>query len=293
MAAVLPISKVFRFSKEGFTLIELLVVISILSVLMLITFASFRLFSGQVTLDTTSQQILSTLELARTRTLASKDESQHGVHFETTKYVLFKGSTYSDSDPENKEYNLSSSEIYEINLSGGDDVVFTRVRGTTINNGSIKVRLTADTSKTKTILVNSSGSVSLQETVTPTDTRVTDSRHLHLDLGWSILNSTTLTFVFSDSPNPDVQEDIPMAGFFDAGKTEFDWEGTVDVNGSDQTLRVHTHYLDATDTTLSVHRDGQRNDKAVKISIDGNEIVSYSAAGIATVGGFGGAMTPQ
>ncbi len=291
MAAVLPQSKILRFSKKGFTLIELLVAASILSILLLITVASFRLFSGQVTLDTTSQQILSTLELVRTQTLASKDESQYGVHFETSKYVLFKGSTYSDTDPNNKEYDLSSSEIYDITLSGGVDVVFTRVRGTTVNNGNIKVRLTADTSKTKTILVNSSGSVSLEETVTPTDTRITDSRHLHFDLGWGIQSSNELTFIFSDLPNPNVQEDIPMAGFFDAG--EFDWEGTVEVGGSDQTLRVHTHVLEVMDTTLSVHRDGQENNKAVQILIDGNEIVSYSTAGIPTVGGSGGVMTAQ
>ena len=208
MTAILPHSKVLRFSRKGFTLIEILVTASILAILMLIMVASFRLFSGQVTLDTTSQQIISVLELARTQTLASKDESQYGVHFENSKYVLFKGGTYSAIDPNNKEYSLSSSEIYDITLSGGVDVVFARVRGSTVNNGNIKVRLTADTNKTKTILVNSSGSFSLEETVTPTDTRVTDSRHLHFDLGWSIQSSIELTFIFSDLPNPNVQEDL-------------------------------------------------------------------------------------
>lgn len=282
-----------NFAKQnlgGFTLIELVVVIGILGILLLVGITFTRVFIRQVDLDTTSQQILSTLQLAREQTLASEDESRYGVHFETSKYVSFKGSTYSATDPDNKEYDLTAAEIYEINLGGASDVVFDRVRGTTSNNGNIKVRLTAETSRTETILINSSGQVSLQQTVSPTDTRITDTRHLHFDLGWSIQGADTLRFNFFDDG---VVEDIPMAGFFSAGETEFDWEGTIDVAGSEQNLRVHTHLLNATDTTLSIHRDGQKNDKAVQILIDGKDIVSYTAAGAATVGSFGGTMSVQ
>ena len=95
----------------------------------------------------------------------------------------------------------------------------------------MKIRLTADTTKAETILVNSSGSVSLLESVSPSDTRVVDNRHLHFDLGWSIQNSSTLTF---DFPNDTYTENIPMAAFFNAGKTEFDWEGTITVGGEEQ-----------------------------------------------------------
>lgn len=290
MTATLPLPKVSRYSSLGFTLIELLVASGIIAILLVIAFASYRLFTKQANLETTSQKIVSTLELARTQTLASKDESQYGVHFETTKYVLFKGVTYNPVDTENQEYTLDAAEVYDINLDGGSEVVFARVRGTTMNNGSVSVRLTDDVSRTETILINSSGAVGLEESVSPTDTRITDSRHLHFDLGWSIQNSTTLTFNFY---NDSFQKNIPMANFFDAGKTEFSWEGTINVNGSDQTLMVNTHSLDAIDTTLSIHRSRLVNDKAVRILIDGNEIVSYDSAGVETVGGFGGAMTPQ
>lgn len=274
--------------RQGFTLIELLIVIGILSILLLIAIGSFNLFTSQVSLETTSSKIISTLRLAREQTLASEDESVYGVHFETSKYVLFKGATYSSSDPDNKEYTLSGSEIYEINISGGDDAVFNRIRGTTANSGNVKVRLTSDTSRTQTVLINSSGQVSLEETVSPTGTRVVDTRHLHFDLGWSIQGANPLRFNFFDDG---VVEEIPMAGFFSGGV--FDWEGTIDVGGSDQTLRVHTHSLSGTDTNLSIHRDRQKNDKAVQILIGGNDIVSYTAAGVATIGSFGGTMTVQ
>lgn len=278
-------------SVKGFTLIEALIAIAILGILVLIAVGTLTVFRAQVDLGTTAQQIISTMQTARTQTLASESESQYGVHFETSKYVLFKGSTYDPASTTNKEYNLTSAEIYQINLAGGGaDVIFDRVRGTTSQNGNVRIRLIADTSRTETITINPVGQVSLQETVSPTGTRITDTRHLHFDLGWSIQTATTLTINFY---NDGVQQNINMAPFFNGPKTEFDWEDTIAVVGVDQTLRVHTHFLDATNTTLSIHRDKLKNNKAVRISIDGKEIVSYTATGVATVGNFGGTMTVQ
>jgi len=290
MSRILPQINLSKYPKKGFTLIELVIVIGILGFLILGSLTVITLFTGQVNLNITSQQILSTLQLSRDRTLASANETQHGVHFETTKYVLFEGATYDSMDPDNKEYDLSGVEIYEINITGGSNVVFDRIRGTTANSGNVKIRLTEDTSKTDTILVNSSGSVSLQETVNPSDTRIADTRHLHFNLGWSIQGATNLTLNF---PNDSYTETVPMAGFFNVGQTEFDWEGTITVGGVDQVIQVHTHLLNATNTTLSVHRDRQENNKAVNVSIDAKDIVSFTAAGVASVGNFGGTMTVQ
>ncbi|MFY9457917.1 MAG: prepilin-type N-terminal cleavage/methylation domain-containing protein [Candidatus Spechtbacterales bacterium] len=123
-----------------------------------------------------------------------------------------------------------------------------------------------------------------------------DSRHLEFDLldtsgrGWSIRGATTLRLVFLDPPNADVTRNISMASYFNSGSTEFDWEGSVNVNGDAESLRVHTHYIDANDTTLSIHRDRGVNQKAVDISIDARAIVSYAAGGMPTVGVWGGTM---
>lgn len=297
MFAPLPKHKAFKHLSSGFTLIELVVVMAILGIFVLIASQTLGLFTQQVNLNTTSQRIVSTLQLARNKTLAAEDESQYGVHFEQSKYTLFKGSTYSSSDPDNKEYSISTTEIYEINLTVGDDIIFDRIRGTTANSGNVKVRLLSDTSRTETILVNSSGSISLLESVSPscpgmTCPRITDTRHLHFDLGWSILGELDLIFEFPDDSHT---ETIPMTGFFN-GPNEFDWEGKITVNGSDQILRVHTHFLNATNTTLSIHRDGQKNDKAVNISIKSGtekDIVNYNSAGDAAVQSSGGTVTVQ
>lgn len=285
--------------QRGFTLIEILVSVAILLILLVLSITSFTTLRRQVEIDSSGQNILSVLRLARSRTLGSEAESTYGVHFETDKYVFFKGNTYTAGASDNKEYTLTDSEIYEINLNGGgSEVVFNRIRGTTSQFGNVKIRLTNQTTKINTININSSGQVSLNATLSVSNTRVIDTRHLHFNLGWSIQNATTLKLVFTDSPNPTVTQNISMAGFFNAGKTVFDWSGTVNVNGSDQVLRVHTHALDAFNTTLSIHRDRRYNSKALTITIvdQGNvdkQIVSYTSSGTATTGSFGGTMTIQ
>ncbi|OGY25413.1 MAG: hypothetical protein A2Z24_02890 [Candidatus Woykebacteria bacterium RBG_16_44_10] len=285
-----------RKQQRGFTLLELLVVTAIVAILLLIVLARLNLFGRQVDIEATAQQIISTLQAARTQTLASEDESVYGVHFEASKYVLFKGATYNPSDTTNKEYNLSSVEIYPINLAGGvSDVIFTRIRGSTVDTGNIGIRLTADTSRTRTIVINSLGQASIEEAVSPVDTRIVDTRHLHFDPCLSIQNAITLRLTFAD---PTVVNNVVMASYFNADKSEFNWEGVTDVGGSNQTIKVHTHFLDASNSILSIHRDGMKNDKAVLIEMvfSGGStytIVSYEANGDATAGSFCSNIEPQ
>lgn len=123
-----------------------------------------------------------------------------------------------------------------------------------------------------------------------------DSRHPEFDLldssgrGWSIRGASTLRLVFHDPPNADVAENVSMARFFNGAQTTFNWEGTINVNGDPETLRIHAYYIDTNNTTLSIHRDRDFNQKAVDISIDGKAIVSYAAAGTPQVGAWGGVM---
>lgn len=123
-----------------------------------------------------------------------------------------------------------------------------------------------------------------------------DSRHVEFELddptnsnhdGWSIRNGTTLTLAFTD-PTPDVVQNITIANYFNSDQTIFDWQGSVDVNGDTETLRIHSLYIDQYDTVLSVHRDRSINGQAVTISIDSRNIVSYAADGTMIVGDYGG-----
>lgn len=285
----LSIPKVSKSFRRGFTLIEILIATGILAILLVISLARFGTFGQQVQLNTSSQQIISVLELARNQTVGSEDGTQYGVHFDITnnQYVLFKGNDFATST-DTREYDLDKVEIYVVNLVpvGSNDVVFERIRGDTTNPGDVRIRLIDDTSKTETILINSLGQVSLLESVVPTGTRIVDTRHIHLDFGWTMQGFTTMSLIFSD---PDVTQDIDIPSFTNAGK--FKWEGTVDVNG-DQVLRIHTHTL-TPNTILSVHRDRRFNDKALQIQIDGTIVVTYDAAGNATPSVSINSLTPQ
>lgn len=124
-----------------------------------------------------------------------------------------------------------------------------------------------------------------------------DSRHVEFELddptnsnhdGWSIRGHTTMTLTFSDSPNPDVIQNIAMVDYFNSDQTSFDWQGSVDVNGDAENLRIHSLYIDQYDTILSIHRDRSINSKAVSISIDSRSIASYAADGTPTAGLYGG-----
>ncbi|MDP2910558.1 MAG: hypothetical protein Q8N58_02110 [bacterium] len=171
-------------------------------------------------------------------------------------------------------------ELYDINLSGGNEAAFDRLTGLTGQPGQISLRLKSDPAKNKTIYVYGSGQVSLTPSSIPANSRIKDSRHVHFDLGWTIQNATTIKLNFVGVGQI---ETIDMADYFNLDKTEFDWQGTFSVGGVDQVFRIHSHSLNAFGTILSIHRDrnNNKNTEAVIISIIDNgidkDIVYYLA----------------
>ena len=273
---------------QGFTLIELLIVVGIIGILLVITLSRISNFGSQSDLDTTAQRIISTLQTARNQTLASESGDVYGVHFETSKYVLFKGATYDSLDTNNKENDISTTSISNITLASsippppaGAEVVFDRIRGTTSNSGSITLQLVADASKTKVIVINALGQTSLQEATTTTGTRISDTRHIHLDLTWNLDDQTNMEISFTGTCGPPVVRNITIDDYIDIVAEKFDWEDTVTVCTTDQILRIHSHNLSSI-TNLSIHRDRRFNDTVLEIEVDGTKIIKYDADGIAT-----------
>lgn len=279
---------------RAFTLAEILLVVVFIVIMVSATFVVFSSLRDRASLENAAYHIISTLKRAQYNTISSKDLSGYGVHFEQNQYVLFKGLTYAAGAPENETYPLPPEIILaSITIAGGSDVVFLRIDGRTANTGSLVLQIGSNPSPSRVILVEASGNATLDQGVLLTDTRITDSRHLHFSLGWSIQNASTLTLVFGDILSPEHTEVISMAPFFNGPKTEFNWSGTISVGGENQVLRIHTHQLDALDTLLSIHRDRRSNTKSLQVSIDAKPIVSYTAPGTPTVELFGGAMSMQ
>lgn len=280
-------------NKKGFSLMEILVVIFIMAVLIILGFINYRDFEKKISLSSSASQIISALHLSNERTLSSSGNLVHGVHFASDSYTLFSSSTYDVLDPDNEVFNLPSGiEISEINI-GGSDVVFNRLTGATVNSGTVVLRIASNPLETRTVEILPSGRAGFNGTVTPVDSRQKDARHTHFDLGWSLQGATNLVLTFHNPPAADTIETVPMADYFNPGQTLFDWEGTIDVGGMNQVVRVHTHSLDAFGTILCIHRDGRLNTKALDVEIDGKDIISYTSAGIGTAGLFAGTMISQ
>ena len=286
-------------SQKGFSMVELIVVVGLVALVGAATMVVLSQFRAQADLDSTTEGIRGALSISRSRTLGSEDALAYGVYFESATYTIFTGRVYVSGDASNEPQQIPEGiEIFNVQLStSAPVVVFDRLTGNTSTTGTIGLRRSGDVSQLRTIVVESSGNTSLSgASVAQLDTRVTDTRHVHFDLGWSIQNAETLRLRFSDPPNPDVLSDVAMASYFDAPKSIFLWEGDTSVYGANQHIKVHTHNLDTLSTTLSIHRDRRYNSRALTLSvIDGieKEIVSYAASGTSTAGIYGGVMSLQ
>jgi|SRR3989344_5663858 len=144
--------------KTGFTILEMLAVITILAILGAILVGSLSVFNKSQALSLDVEQVMSVIEQARNQTLTSKGGSQYGVHFEATRFILFAGSTYSAQDPNNQIFMLNPlNTVQSVTFTGGGtNVIFTRLTGDTLQNGSI-VLSSASLGKTKTVTIHKTG----------------------------------------------------------------------------------------------------------------------------------------
>ncbi|MEK7185367.1 MAG: prepilin-type N-terminal cleavage/methylation domain-containing protein [Patescibacteria group bacterium] len=145
--------------KKGFSLVELIVIVAIVALISSIAVFSFKSFNARHAVDEDALGVLSTLNEARSKVLASKDASQYGVHLEEFQIVLFKGTSYSANDPLNQIIPLSQyTHISNINLSGGaSDIIFARLTGAANRSGTIVLASINDSTLTKTITVYATG----------------------------------------------------------------------------------------------------------------------------------------
>ncbi len=145
-------------TRKGFTLIEILIVIAILAVLVTIIVSTFSLFNKNEAIKKDTETVVEVLQQARSQTLSSKNGSQYGVHFGTSKITLFTGATYSAGASTNSDTTLASTDtIVTVTLTGGgNDIVFTRLTGETAQNGTVVVS-SPTSSRTKTVTIYKTG----------------------------------------------------------------------------------------------------------------------------------------
>ncbi len=150
--------------EAGITAIETLTAIAILVVILAITVVSLTLFQQERDLDGATEGLASTLEQARSQTLASQNQTVYGVHLEAGRYVLFEGAAYVAGAATNQAFTLPSSiELSDWAFAGGGaDVVFERLTGKTSQPGSATLRIRNRPTRTKVVTILATGIVSNQ-----------------------------------------------------------------------------------------------------------------------------------
>lgn len=153
-----------RGEDRGFTFIEIVIVLAIIFIILTITMVSLGNFKEDQYLKNNVNEAVSLINQARSRTLSSEDFSQYGIHFESNRAVLFKGTSYVAGDSNNTILSLSDFiEISTISLDGGGpDLIFEKLNGKTDQPGSVIFRAKNDFSKTKTIIIRITGLVEVQ-----------------------------------------------------------------------------------------------------------------------------------
>ncbi len=147
---------------RGFMLLQLMIGIVVIGILSGVVALNLGTFLGHQAIDNGVGDVTALLDEARSRTLAHESGSQYGVHLETTKAVLFSGTTYSSTAVDNRVVLIDrSAEITSISLTGGgSDVIFDSLTGDTEEDGTFVVREAASTSGAKTVTITHAGQAS-------------------------------------------------------------------------------------------------------------------------------------
>ena len=150
-----------NFNQKGITLLEILIAIAVVGILAVTVLPGFSKIKKIQVLKSATEDIVSVIGEARSKTLASLDSSIYGVHFETNKVIIFKGTSYSVDSVDNQTTDLiSPATISSINLSNsGVNLYFNRLSGLPNTSGTVSVSVPDLTAKTITISATGFASV--------------------------------------------------------------------------------------------------------------------------------------
>lgn len=148
---------------RGFTLVESLTVIAIMAVLAGVFMSGLSQYRASQTLMLSSQNVASLLRSARAQAMEGKEGTSWGVHFGTDSVALFSGSSYDANATDTLQVSLGGLEVQSLSLAGGGaDVVFQSLTGDTVEQGSVTLTLSSDSSRTRTVSVSAQGVVNVQ-----------------------------------------------------------------------------------------------------------------------------------
>lgn len=291
-------NNIVKNRSHGFTLIEVMIVLAIFSIIAGIVLQQGSSLSTTVELENASKNIDLKIRTAKARSIGALNDKNYGIHFESSKVVIFDGTgAYVDGAVGNEVFDLPGHvQINSIALNGGvTDIVFDRLTGNTASFGSIGLISTRDATKTKTIFINADGQNSFSSFNTSTGPAIANARHTHFDMGSNIGGPNNLVLKWYNYPSGTLKlpKTISMSGYFSGDR--LNWEGTINESGINQKMTINS-WLDADNhTVIDVIRHNTENDK-LEIYFDAELIATYINDGTAitiTPGSGVSLMEPQ
>lgn len=143
---------------KGLTILETMIAVSVIGIVSMLFYTALSEFHAQSSVGTGANIVMGVLRDARARTLSGKSNMQYGVHFETTRTVLFEGAAYNTGAPTNEVFAIpTGAHISTINLGGASDIIFSRITGFASASGTVIVSAVRNVLQTKTISIVSTG----------------------------------------------------------------------------------------------------------------------------------------
>jgi prepilin-type N-terminal cleavage/methylation domain-containing protein len=147
--------------KGGVTFIEILIAVAIIAIVVAIVLPSFSSIKANQVLDNAVENVISSLNKARSQTLSSLNSSEYGVRFEQNQVIIFKGTVYVSSDPMNEVIGIiAPAVISDVTLGGvggsSGELYFNRLSGNPSKSGVITISIP---SKNKAVTISATGAL--------------------------------------------------------------------------------------------------------------------------------------
>jgi len=153
--------------QSGFSFIELLIVLTIMGILFSVSGINLLGAYNSNSLGVAVTTLQADIKQQQLKAMVGDTEGQgaqdsYGIYFQTDNYILFKGATYSASDPLNFSVDLDDSLQFSSLLIPDSQIIFTKGSGEVTNyNPSYDnvTLLNVNTEDTKTVRINRYGTV--------------------------------------------------------------------------------------------------------------------------------------
>lgn len=144
-------------NKGGFVIIEILIAIAIISSVAFLATPLYTNLQVSTQLNESVTELIQTVRLAQVKSIARVNDSSHGVYFQSDKYTLYQGGSYSGR---NSSYDKVVTIEEALTLSNdltSNEVNFSRGLGSPNATGTITI--THDVQGTKNISIDDLGSI--------------------------------------------------------------------------------------------------------------------------------------